>query len=154
MKVWIALLPVALLLIGGCGGGGGDPSPATTGTSSSQLTKAQLIEQGDAICAKAYAVRETLDAEGSAEESVHYANLVGQMVKDLLALGVPQETEYNYAEYTNAAHELAAAEVLVKTAAKRGNAEDLRAAESSSLSALSAFQGNAGTYGFEDCAGR
>jgi hypothetical protein len=153
MKAWIALLLVAMLLIVGCGGGSGDPSPATTtGASSGQLTKAELIEQGDAICAKAYAVRETLDAEGPTEEAVRYANLMHRMVKDLLALGVPQETNYDYAEYTNYAHELEAAEALVTMMAKRRDAEELRRAESSSLSAFSAFTGNAGTYGLKDCA--
>jgi hypothetical protein len=154
MKAWLALLFVAVLFIVGCGGGSDDPSPATTTEASSgQLTKAELIEQGDAICAKAYAVKETLSAEGTTEEAVRYAKLVGGMVKELLALGVPQETNYDYAEYTNYAHELEEAEAEVERMAKRGNPADLRLAEAGSLSAFSAFQGNAATYGFKACGG-
>jgi hypothetical protein len=154
MKAWIAPLLAVALLVVGCGGGSGDPSPSTTtGASSGQLTKAELIEQGDAICAKTYAVTETLSAEGTTAEAVHYATLVGAMVKELLALGVPQETNYDYAEYTNYAHELAAAEAEVKRMAKRGNPADLRLAESGSLSTFSGFTSNAGTYGFKVCAG-
>ena len=153
MKTWVALLPVVVLLIAGCGGGNDDPSSAaTSGASSDQLTKAELIEQGDAICAKVFAVTETLHSEGTREEAVHFANLHLSMVKDLLSLGVPQETEYAYAEYTNAAHALAGSEVEVKLAAERNDPAALRVVESSSLSTFSLFQVQAGAYGFKECA--
>jgi hypothetical protein len=149
--MWIALLPITVLLISGCGGG--DASPATTTEASGgALTKAELIEQGDAICAEVYAAAGGLKSEGTEEEVVRQANLYGSMVKRLLALGTPQETEYSYAEYTTVAHELAQIEEAVKLAAGRGDAAALGTAKSGSLSALNSFQGNAGDYGFKDCA--
>jgi hypothetical protein len=153
MKTWIALLPLVALLIAGCGGGGDDASSAaTTATGGSALTKAELIEQGDAICAEVYAATGALNPEGTSKEGARVADLTIDMVKRLLALGTPQETEYDYAEYTVAAKALAQAETEVKLVAERGDAAALRRAESSSLSNLSLFQGNAGQYGFEDCA--
>ncbi len=154
MKPWLVLLPVAVLLVSGCGGGGGGASStATTGSDGGALTKAELIEQGDAICAKTYAITESLNAEGPAKEALRYAGLTSAMIKRLLALGVPRETEYSYAEYTTAAHALAQAEAEVKSVAERGGGPAaLRRAESGSLSGLSMFQGLAGAYGFKTCA--
>lgn len=153
MKTWIALFSMAALLTG-CGGGGGDAtSRAVKDSSGEALTKAELIEQGDAICAKVYAVTETLDAEGTTQEAARFAGLHSGMIKDLLALGAPQETEYLYAEYTTAAKAFAEAEGEVKRYAASGDPAALRIAESSSLSAFSMFKGLAGGYGFKICAG-
>lgn len=114
------------------------------------MTKAELIERGDAICAKVYPEREKLNPEGTPEEALRVADLISGMTKQLLALGTPQETEYAYAEYTTALHELEEASARVKAMAKRGPAA-LRAAESGSLAALSGFQGYASAYGFKGC---
>jgi ABC-type Fe3+-hydroxamate transport system substrate-binding protein len=153
MKTWIALLSVAALLVTGCGGGSEDASSvATTSASGGALTKAELIEQGDAICAKVYAVTGTLNPEGTPEEALRIADLHGGMVKRLLALGTPQETEYSYAEYTTAAHALAQASEEIEFVAEKNDPVALRRSESGSLSTLSMFEGTAGAYGFKDCA--
>ena len=154
-QVGVALLAVAALLVAGCGGGDGgdgDASATAAGQEAGALTKAELLAAGDAICAKVYAVTERLNAEGSTAEAVRFADLHIRMVEDLLDLGTPRETEYSYAEYTTAAKAFAQAETEVKTMARRGDPSDLRTAESSSLSAFSMFQGNAGQYGFKVCA--
>lgn len=149
----IALLPITALLVTGCGGGSGNASTtATTGADAGALTKAELLEQGDAICAKVYVVTKSLNPEGTTKEAVRFADLHSGMIKDLLALGVPQETEYSYAEYTTGAHALEDAEVEVKVMAKRGDPAALRRAESGSLSTRSMFQAVAATYGFKECA--
>jgi hypothetical protein len=150
-RTWIALLLVAALLVTGCGGSGG-ASPATTTANSGALTKAELIQQGDAICSDVYAATAALNPEGTSSEGTRVADLTSDMVKRLLALGIPQETEYSYAEYTTAAHTLAGAAAQVKSAAEGGDAVALRRAEQGSLTALSSFQGYAGQYGFKDCA--
>jgi hypothetical protein len=152
-RVWIVLLSIAALIAAGCGGGSGDGSSTATKAGNGPLTKAELIEQGDAICAKVYAVTESLNAEGPTKEAVRFANLHIAMIKDLLALGTPRETEFSYAEYTTGAHALEEAEAAVERMARRGDPEGLRVAESSSLSTFSMFQGLAGQYGFKECAG-
>jgi hypothetical protein len=153
MKAWIASLAVVVLLFAGCGGGGDSSSATTTERGGEALTKAELIEQGDAICAKPLAIRASLNPEGTPEEAVRVASLVTAMVNRLLALGTPKETEYTYAEYTTAAHALVQAETEVKAMAKKGDPVDLRRAESGSLSTFSMFESLAGQYGFTDCAG-
>lgn len=52
-RIWWAVSAaiVAGVLLAGCGGGGGDTTAATT--SAEQLTKQELIAQGDAICKEA-----------------------------------------------------------------------------------------------------
>jgi hypothetical protein len=152
MKAWIAALFVVLMLASGCGGED-TSSTASKDSSEGALTKAELIEQGDAICAKVFAVTESLNPEGTTKEAVRHAKLKSGMIKDLLDLGAPKETEYQYAEYLNAAHALALAEAEVQRIAKSGDASGLETAESGSLSAFSMFQAEAGTYGFETCAG-
>jgi hypothetical protein len=150
---WIVLLFLAALLVTGCGGGGGDASSAaTTGASGTALTKAELIERGDAICAKVYPTRDSLNPEGTPEEALRVAKLISGMTKQLLVLGIPQETEYAYAEYATALHVLDRMSAKVQKMVKRGKPGALRSAETGSLSSLSGFEGYAGAYGFKACA--
>lgn len=147
------MLSVSALLLAGCGEGGGEASStAATSADNNALTKAELIEQGDAICAEVYVHTGPLNPEGTSKEALRVAALHSGMVKRLLALGTPQETEYSYAEYTAAAHALMQAEEEVKFVAEKYDPATLRRAESGSLSTLSLFQGAAGQYGFKDCA--
>lgn len=146
------MLSLAALLIAGCGGGGGSASSSAAGGDGEALTKAELIERGDAICAKVYPARATLDPEGTPEEALRVASLISGMTKQLLALGVPRETEYAYAEYAVALHVLDRMSAKVKRMVKRGNPVTLRTSETGSLASLSAFQGHAASYGFKACA--
>ncbi len=153
-RTWIVVLPVAALLIAGCGGGGDDESTESTATTTAApvaLSKAELIEQGDAICGE---VNAAVGSAGSGEEgsgaTAQVADLYSGMVASLNNLGMPQEKE-GYLEFSEAAEELATAEGEVKIAAEREDTAALETAESNASSALTSFQNAASEYGFKDC---
>jgi hypothetical protein len=153
-RTWIVVLLVAALLIAGCGGGGDEESTESTATTTAAptaLSKAELIEQGDAICGE---VNAAVGSAGSGEEgsgaTAQVADLYSGMIASVNNLGTPQETE-GYAEFSEAAEELATAEGEVKLAAEREDTATLETAESSASSALTSFQNAASEYGFKDC---
>lgn len=148
-------MPVAALLVAGCGGGGDDESTESTAVTTATpvaLTKAELIEQGDAICAEVNAAVGTVGSSSAETGSpaAQAADLYSGMVASLNDLGTPQETD-GYAEFSSAAEELATAENEVQLASERGDAAGLEAAESSASSSLATFQNAASEYGFENC---
>lgn len=156
-----ALLFVALLalVLAGCGGGGGDTesTAATTTEEAAALSKADLISQGDAICAEVNAAVGALgggESETEAvvgEESEKIANLYTGMVQSLMNLGAPAGDEAGYAGFSEAAEELAKVEGEVKLAAEREDVAALEEAEAKVEPALADFQSEATAYGFEDC---
>jgi hypothetical protein len=151
----IALLPVAALLIAGCGGGGDDDSTESTAVTTAvptALSKAELIEQGDAICAEVNAAVGAVGTSSAETGSpaAEAADLYSGMVASLQNLGTPQETD-GYDEFSTAADELATAEDEVKLASERGDTAGLETAESNASSSLTSFQNAADEYGFEDC---
>jgi hypothetical protein len=144
------------LLVAGCGGGGGSDSSESTATTTAAapkaLSKAELIEQGDAICGEVNAAVGSVgssSAENSSPAS-QAAGLYSGMVASLNNLGAPRETD-GYAEFSSAAEELAKAEDEVKLASERGDTAGLEAAESSASEALTSFQNAASEYGFKNC---
>lgn len=146
---------MAALLAVGCGGGGGgdsSESTATTVAAPRALSKAELIEQGDAICAEVNAAVGSVGSSSTENSSPasQAAGLYSGMVASLNNLGTPQETD-GYAEFSSAAEELAKAEDEVKLASERGDTAGLEAAESGAASALTSFQNAASEYGFKDC---
>jgi hypothetical protein len=146
---------LAAVLIAGCGGGGGSDSSestATTAAAPAALSKAELIEQGDAICAEVNAAVGSVGSSGTENSSPasQAADLYSGMVASLNNLGTPQETD-GYAEFSSAAEELAKAEDEVKLASERGDTAGLEAAESNASEALTSFQNAASEYGFKDC---
>lgn len=148
------MLPVAALVVAGCGGGGDDSTETTATTTSAApaaLSKAELIEQGDAICGE---VNAAVGSAGSGEEgssaTTQVADLYSGMVASLNNLGTPEEKE-GYPEFSEAAEELATAEGEVKLAAEREDTAALETAESNASSALASFQNAASEYGFKDC---
>jgi len=148
-------LPVAALLIAGCGGGdSSDSSESTAATVAAPraLSKAELIEQGDAICAEVNAAVGSVGSSSTENSSPagQAADLYSGMVASLNNLGTPQETD-GYAEFSSAAEELAKAEDEVKLASERGDTAGLEAAESNASEALTSFQNAASEYGFSDC---
>jgi hypothetical protein len=148
-------LPVAALAIAGCGGGGSDSTAttaATTEAATTALSKAELIEQGDAICAEVNAAVGSVGASGSETGSpaAQVADLYSGMVASLKNLGTPAEAD-GYAEFSSAAGELATAEGEIKLASERSDTPGLETAESNASAALSSFQEVAQEYGFEDC---
>jgi hypothetical protein len=148
------VLPVAALLVAGCGGGGDGSTESTTVPTAitTALSKAQLIEQGDAICAEVNAAVGTVGASSAETGSPagQAADLYSGMIDSLKNLGTPGETD-GYAEFSTAADELATAENEVKLASERGDTAGLEAAESNAATALTSFQNAASEYGFEDC---
>lgn len=148
----VALVVAAPLA--GCGGGGSDSteSTATTTATTTALTKAALIEQGDAICAEVNAAIGTVGASSAETSSptAQAADLYSGMVASLKNLGAPQEPA-GYSEFTAAADELATTEGEVKLASERGDTAGLEAAESKASAALSSFKEAAQEYGFKEC---
>ncbi|HKT82761.1 MAG TPA: hypothetical protein VJQ84_02880 [Solirubrobacterales bacterium] len=143
---------MAAMLIAGCGGGGDGESTETTASTTSAptaLSKAELIEQGDAICGEVNAAVGSDDAgEGGAGAQI--ADLYSGMIASLNNLGAPKEKD-GYAEFSEAAEELATAENAVKLASEREDTAALESAESTAFSALTTFQNAASEYGFKEC---
>jgi hypothetical protein len=152
-----ALTALVALLVAGCGGG--DETETTTTPTVEEpaaLTKDELIEQGDGICAEVNAAVGALSAsetEGASatEDSEKVANLYTGMVERLQDLGAPEPEEAEYTDFMEAAEELGKVEGELKLAAER---EDLAASEEKgqeAAAALEEFQSQAAIYGFEDC---
>jgi hypothetical protein len=143
------------LLIAGCGGGGGETTETTAAapvTTAPTLTKADLLKQGDGICAEVNAAIGSLSSSASegASQVAQEAELYKGMVERLKDLGMPEEAE-GYEQFIAAADELAQAQSNASLAAARGETESLETAETEASTALSSFQSAAEEYGFENC---
>lgn len=159
-KKTILLILAALavvLVIGGCGGGGGDETTETAATveEPQKLTKAELIEQGDDICAETNAAVGALSAEVETsslpETTVKTSNLYIGMVEGLQELGAPEGAESSFTSFMESAEELAKIEGEVKLAAEREDSEALGEASTAAGPALEEFETQAETYGFKEC---
>jgi hypothetical protein len=157
-KTILFLLSVlAAVVVAGCGGGGDatDTTAATTTEEPQKLSKAELIEQGDGICAETNAAVAALSGAetevSSSEQDGKVANLYTGMVERLQELGTPQDSDSAYAEFTEAAEELAKVEGEAKLAAEREDIPALEEAEIDAAPTLEEFQERAADYGFEDC---
>lgn len=153
-KLLIAAVPLAALALAGCGGGGGGDTTAAPVTTEepAPLSKAELIQQGDAICAEVNVAVGTVNAsETEASDQVSQAaDLYSGMVERLQDLGTPEDPA-GYTEFTEAADALAQAERDAQLASERGDETALAEAQSSAEVALESFEEAAGAYGFEDC---
>jgi hypothetical protein len=156
----IPLLLAALvaLAIAGCGGGGDettDTTAAITTEEPQKLTKADLIEQGDAICAEVNAAVGALGSEteeAAVPETIEKtSNLYLGMVERLQELGTPEGDDGSYAKFMEATEELAKVEGEVKLAVEREDTEALGEAATEAAPALEEFETQADAYGFEDC---
>lgn len=151
----LVTLLLAALAIAGCGGGGDDDSTETTApatATTAALSKAEFIEQGDAICAE---VNSAVGAVGSAEtdvkgQTIQVSDLYVGMVDSLQRLGMPSDSS-GYSEFMEAAEKLAKVEGEVKLAAEREDTAALGEAASAATPALEGFQSQAGVYGFTEC---
>lgn len=146
----LALAAVAV----GCGGDDGGETtaaPVPPPETPTALGKAELIAQGDAICAEVNAAVGTVDATSSEDAASQVAELYTGMVDRLKDLGEPSDDAAGYDELVAAAERLAQAQSDVRLAAERGEEEGAAAAEAEASSALASFQEAARTYGFEQC---
>jgi hypothetical protein len=148
----IAILLATALLVAGCGGSGSDPSSDTTAAAGTAgaLSKTELIEQADAICAKANAVAGGIEPGGTGS-AVRLAALYRGMVKSLKKLGNPDETEGRYGEYLFWAKNLAEVEGEVERAAAQGDTARIEELGEAAESTLSSFAGKASEYGLKGC---
>lgn len=155
--ILLLLAVLAALLVAGCGGGGGDETEttATTTEEPQKLSKAELIEQGDDICAEVNAAVGALSSEVEAssipETSEKTSNLYIGMVERLQELGAPEGAESSFTSFMEAAEELAKVEGEVKLATEREDSEALGEASSEATPALEEFETQAETYGFKEC---
>jgi hypothetical protein len=155
-KTLLVLGALLALVVAGCGGGGGDTETSTpTVEEPVALTKDELIQQGDGICAEVNAAVGVLSSSETAESTAggsteKVANLYTGMVERLQDLGTPEGDEGEYAKFMEAAEELAKVEGEAKLAAER---EDVAAMEEKGqeAAALESFQTQADSYGFEEC---
>jgi hypothetical protein len=154
----VALFLAALALaIAGCGGGGEETtdSIAATVEEPQTLTRDELVEQGDAICAEVNAAVGALGTEtgeGAVPETIERtSNLYTGMVERLQDLGTPEGDDGSYAKFMEAAEELAKVEGEVKLAAEREDTAALGEAATEATPALEEFQSQAAIYGFEEC---
>jgi hypothetical protein len=148
---------VALAIVG-CGGGGGDESETSTPTVDEPvaLTKDELIEQGDGICAEVNAAVGALSGSETpestpGESTEKVANLYVGMIERLQDLGAPEGEEADYAKFMEAGEELAKVEGEAKLAAEREDIAALEEKGQEAAAALESFQSQAAIYGFEDC---
>lgn len=142
---------LAALAFGGCGGGGDDSTESTATTEAAvALSKADLISQGDAICAEVNAAVGSVAASESSDETARVADLYVGMVESLKNLGAPAE-ETGYPEFIAAADGLAKVEGELKLAAEREDAAGLEEASGAAVPALEEFEEQAALYGFEEC---
>ena len=150
----IAALPVALtaLILAGCGGGGSSTASTATTETAPALSRADLISQGDAICAEVNsAVGSLAGSEAEApQRSTQVAALYIGMVESIKSLGAPEDAA-GYPEFLAAAEALSKAEGEAKLAAEREDTAALDEAETRTAPALEEFQSAAGEYGFEEC---
>jgi hypothetical protein len=155
--ILLLLAALAALLVAGCGGGGGEESTETTATTEEpkKLSKAELIEQGDDICAEVNAAVGALSSEVETssipETSEKTSNLYIGMVERLQELGTPEGAESSFSSFMESAEELAKVEGEVKLATEREDTEALGEASSEATPALEEFETQAETYGFKQC---
>jgi len=156
--ILLLLAVLAALVVAGCGGGGGDETTdetAATVEEPQKLTKAELIEQGDDICAETNAAVGALSSEIEAssipETAEKTSNLYIGMVEGLQELGAPEGAESSFTSFMEAAEEFAKVEGEVKLALEREDSEALGEASSAAGPALEEFETEAEAYGFEKC---
>jgi hypothetical protein len=148
----------AAVVVAGCGGGGGDETTdatAATVEEPQKLTKAELIEQGDDICAETNAAIGALSSEVEAsslpETAEKTSNLYIGMVEGLQDLGAPEGAESSFTSFMEAAEEFAKVEGEVKLAIEREDSEALGEASTEAGPALEEFETQAEAYGFKEC---
>jgi hypothetical protein len=153
--VAVPLTALVAFAIAGCGGSGSDSTastPSTTTEAAPTLSRADLISEGDAICAEVNAAVGSIAGSSSeaSSQTGQVADLYTGMVEKIKGLGTPEEST-GYTEFITAAEGLAKVEGEAKLAAERGDTAGLEEASAKAGSALEEFQSAASGYGFEKC---
>jgi hypothetical protein len=156
--ILLILGAVLALAIAGCGGGGGGDTETSTPTieEPTALTKDELLQQGDGICAEVNAAVGALSGSETPESSPgdsaeKVANLYIGMVERLQDLGAPEGEEADYAKFMEAGEELAKVEGEAKQAAENEDVAALEETGQEAAAALEGFQSQAAIHGCEDC---
>lgn len=146
---------VSIVAIAAAGCGGGDSSTDTTAaatTTTSTLTKDDLIQQGDGICAEVNAAVGTVESSSSDEatQASQEAELYSGMMDRLRGLGTPDDSTGLDAVYS-AGDDLVQAQKDAQLAAERNDTTALTSAQADAATALSSFHDAASSYGFKEC---
>lgn len=154
--ILLTLAALIALLVAGCGGGGGEETETTTPTieETTALTKDELIEQGDGVCAEVNAAVGALsasEAEGESGNTEKVANLYIGMVERLEDLGSPEGAEAEFESFQEATEQLGQVEADLKLASEREDAATVEEKGQEAAAALEEFQTQAAAYGFEEC---
>jgi hypothetical protein len=153
--ILLLLAVLTALLAAGCGGGDETTETTPTVEEPQKLSKAELIEQGDGVCAETNAAVGALSGSetetAGTEQDEKVANLYTGMIERLQELGAPEGADSSYSEFMEAGEELAKVEGEVKLAAEREDIPALEQAKIESEPQLEEFQERAEDFGFEDC---
>ncbi|MEK6252838.1 MAG: hypothetical protein AABM43_13105 [Actinomycetota bacterium] len=154
--IWLmTLIPTAILA--GCGSGSDSAqTQITTPTvkTPTSISKAELIKEGDGICAEVNAALGSLS-----NSSTSSANVAGQraalyqgMIERLRGLGTPDD-QTGLDQVLSAGDDIVTAEQKAEQATTGNDSATLASAESEAASAESSFSSAASSYGFKDCGG-
>jgi hypothetical protein len=154
LTIVLALAALVALVASGCGGGGDETTDTTAAVTETTpaLSKAELISQGDAICAEVNSAVGAVSVSGAEvpEQITRVSDLYIGMVGSIESLGTPSD-DAGYAEFIAAAEELSKIEGEAKLATEREDTAAIGEAAGKAAPALEEFQSVAGEYGFEDC---
>ncbi len=151
---FLATMAIVATIAAGCGGGGDSSTDTTVATTSNptNLTKDELIQQGDGICAEVNAAVGTIESS-SVDETAKLsqeADLYSGMMDRLEGLGTPDDATGPDDVY-KAGDDLVQAQQNAQLAAERNDSAALTSAQADAASAFSSFQDAASSYGFKEC---
>jgi hypothetical protein len=153
LTILVSLVALLALVASGCGGGDDETtSTAATTEAAPALTKAELISQGDAICAEVNSAVGAVSVSGAEvpEQITQVSDLYIGLVESIKNLGIPEDSA-GYEEFIAAADELAAVEGEAKLATEREDTAAIGEAATKAAPILEEFASVAGDYGFEEC---
>lgn len=156
MRKYVAVAALAALALVGCSKSDSSSSNTTTTTAKPGLTKAQLIEQGDAICKATLQKLNEIEPPASEAEIGTYMDSILKLQKDQLtqikALGTPSENATEY-EAALAKLEKAVADFEKALPEIQSDPEAVMAPDSELSKEMAAADKAAQDFGFTYCGG-
>ena len=153
LTILLSLSALLALAASGCGGGDDETtSTAATTEAAPALSKAELISQGDAICAEVNSAvgAVSVSGDGVPEQITRISDLYIGMVESIKSLGIPEDPA-GYEEFIAAAEDLSQVEGEAKLATEREDTAAIGEAATKAAPILEEFGSVAGEYGFEEC---